>query len=215
MLENVVHILRLMKERPNERNQPLAEDLQGFFTTWFDGGAVCEIEGISSYTFTDGSKAMRHIVGYFYITITLADGTKISVIEQDPRAGKDLMLMGQQLVEAQERLEAANLPTTKLTPPLPQQFKFCTRCGHAVEPYSPSEASVAELMRGGQETSDTNDGSHYWCSNCEQTWLAFNYYDTSIMCHNCRVIMPFSVEFCGSCGADRPTWTGLGKFGIK
>lgn len=215
MLENIANILRLINERPNQRNEPLAEDLQGHYTTWFDGGAAVEAEGISSFTFTDGSRAMRNTVGYFYITITLANETKISIIEQDPRAGKDLILIGQQLVEKQKELDDAGKLTEKLTVLSPRQFEFCTRCGHRVEPYAPSDVSQAEFERLGKEPPSVEDDSHYMCSNCEQVWRAFNYFDTSIMCRNCRAMMPFVVEFCGSCGADRLTWTGLGKFVSK
>jgi hypothetical protein len=105
MIKNIAHILRLIDERPNERNQPRADDLQGFYTSWFDGGAVNEYTGATSYEFVDGSKAMVHILGYFYITITLASGTTISVIEETPRAGEELLLKGQQLLAIAEKIE--------------------------------------------------------------------------------------------------------------
>lgn len=105
MLENIGRILMLINERPNKRNQPLLDDLQGFYTSWFDGGAVYEDIGLTSYEFADGSKAMVHVLGYFYITITLASGTKISVIEETPRAGEELLLKGQQLLTAEEKID--------------------------------------------------------------------------------------------------------------
>jgi hypothetical protein len=103
MLENIVHILRLINERPNKRNQPRSDDLQGLYTSWFDGGAVAEMTGYTSYEFADGSKAMVHVLGYLYITITLANGTEICLIEETPRAGEELFLKGQQLLTTEEK----------------------------------------------------------------------------------------------------------------
>ncbi len=105
MLENITHILKLINEKPNKRNQPLSDDLKGFYTSWFDGGAVYEVTGFTRYGFADGSNAMVHVLGYFYITITLASGEKISVIENTPRAGEELLSIGQQLLTAGEKIE--------------------------------------------------------------------------------------------------------------
>jgi len=210
MLEDVVRILRLINERPNERFQPNSDDLQGYFTSWFDGGAVSEATGHTFYKFADSSKAMVHVLGYFYITITLADGTKISVIEETQRAGKELLLKGQQLLSAEEKveadilerpdIEADNSPTIEFNFPFAEQFGFCTRCGHRVEPYLPSKVSHNEIKILGKEPPNVDDEPHYWCLNCKQEWLALSYKDTSVACKNCKTWMPFIVEFCGNCG---------------
>jgi hypothetical protein len=105
MLENITHILKLITEEPNKRNQPRSTDLQGFYTSWFDGGAVNEDTGFTSYEFADGSKAIVHVLGYFYITVMLDNGTKISIIEETPKAGEEFLLMGQQLLTAEEKIE--------------------------------------------------------------------------------------------------------------
>lgn len=103
MLENVSHILKLITEKPNERNKPRPDDLQGSYTSWFDGGAVNQYTGFTIYDFADGSKAIVHVLGYLYITVTLANGTKICVIEETSRAGEELLLIGQQLLTADEK----------------------------------------------------------------------------------------------------------------
>jgi hypothetical protein len=105
MLENITHIFKLINEEPNKRSQPRSDDLQGFYKSWFDGGAVNEYTGLTGYDFADGSKAIVHVLGYFYITVTLANGTKISVIEETSRAGEELLLIGQQLLSAGEKIE--------------------------------------------------------------------------------------------------------------
>src|SRR5262245_3869205 len=113
MLEDIARILRLINEKPNKRSQPRPDDLQGFYTSWFDGGAVNEATGYTRYKFADGSEAMEHVPGYFYITITLADGTNITVIEKTPEAGKEFSLIGQKLLEAKE-MQAKTLEMLKI-----------------------------------------------------------------------------------------------------
>lgn len=213
MLEDIARILRLIAEKPNERFEPRSDDLQGHFTSWFDGGAVNVVTGYTSYEFADGSKAMAHVLGYFYITITLADGTKISVIEETPRAGRELLLKGQQLLSREQEIKANtserpnidtdNSPTVELDFPfrLAQQFEFCTRCGHKVEPYPPGNVSHGYMEHSGIEPEGLENEPHYWCSHCQKRFLALSYRDTSIVCISCKMTMPFIVTFCGCCGA--------------
>ncbi|GEM_PF-2342150 len=212
MLKDVARILRLIGERPNERFEPRSDDLQGHFTSWFDGGAVNEVTGYTSYEFDDGSEAMTHVLGYFYISVTLADGTKITVIEETQRSGRELLRIGQRLLSQDEEAETIilerpntegdNSPTAELDfPNIAKEFEFCTRCGHRVEPYLQSDTSHGEIEYQRKTLPSVSDDSHYFCQNCDQIWLALSYRDTSIICGNCKVWMPFIAVFCGNCGA--------------
>jgi hypothetical protein len=97
MLGDVARILRVINERPNERHQPGSADLRGNFNLWFDGGAALIDEGVVRYQLLDGSRAVIHVVGYFYVTVTLADGTEIAVIEKTVKAGEEFIAIGREL----------------------------------------------------------------------------------------------------------------------
>jgi hypothetical protein len=68
------------------------------------------------------------------------------------------------------------------------KLSFCTRCGHAVEPYPSSH----------------NSNSNYWCSNCNRTHEALDFETTGYLCSKCNNIVPLYAQCCGYCGAPSP-----------
>ncbi len=79
-LEDIVPILRLMVERPNERRTPKPGDLEGKYSRWFDGGAMKGGHTGTGlrFAFLDGSRAWRRGSGK-RIDIDLADGRSVQV----------------------------------------------------------------------------------------------------------------------------------------
>jgi hypothetical protein len=217
VFSDIVRILTLIMETPNLRTSPRVGDLKGHFTSWFDGGAVFEPTGLTSYRFDDGSAAMVHILGYLYITITLADGQKVILIEQNKRSGKELILTGMNLVEpeSQPGYEDTLKPIefhdeASLNPPpepeplrYPQVFSFCTRCGHVVEPYLANGSSSEIHQLTDSEPRDPPVDSHYWCTNCDHSWLGFDSRDTGVFCSVCNTLKPYVADYCGKCGTAR------------
>lgn len=84
-------------------------------------------------------------------------------------------------------------------------LKFCTECGHEVEPYLPSQIDLNDEYYGRvymPKWEEVRDEPHYWCSYCRRWNLATNLYATGIACQRCGILMPFGNKFCGLCGAS-------------
>jgi hypothetical protein len=77
--------MNLIKNQPNKRYKPLENDLSGYFSYWFDGGAAIVMTGLMNYEFADGTKARQSVLapGENYITFEFADGSSVTLYEKD------------------------------------------------------------------------------------------------------------------------------------
>lgn len=82
--EQIIHVLGLMLNQPNRREQPLPGDLDGFYSFWFDGGAaLMNTGGGTHYSFSDGTTSHQPYSwepGYPEISIKFADGGVVKII---------------------------------------------------------------------------------------------------------------------------------------
>ena len=72
--KEIARILGLMADKPNRRPHPA-----GKATGVFDGGQWTVMTGITSYKFSDGSKAIYGTNREWELTITLATGEEVHI----------------------------------------------------------------------------------------------------------------------------------------
>jgi hypothetical protein len=68
-----------------------------------------------------------------------------------------------------------------------KKLSHCTRCGHAVEPYTPS----------GEEA------PQYWCAHCNKKYQALDFEVTGQSCGTCGEFVPLSAQYCAYCGSSQ------------
>ena len=83
---SIAKVLILMADPPNVRSKPIDGDLEGDFHMWFDGGAVRQDTGVSTYHFADGTRATTGTSLLFSVGIAFTDGREISIAE-NPAVG--------------------------------------------------------------------------------------------------------------------------------
>jgi len=81
-LTRVAEILAAVADPPNERRHPIGGDRPGNFHAWFDGGAIEMVTGYTIYHFHDGARATILTTPSLNVSVQLADGSRVSVVEQ-------------------------------------------------------------------------------------------------------------------------------------
>lgn len=82
----IAKILDRLHKLGSIRRAPEVHDLPGEFDGWFDGGAFRSVTGATHYVFADGSSASVGVVPWLSVSIRLADGTEVSVVERQRQA---------------------------------------------------------------------------------------------------------------------------------
>jgi hypothetical protein len=75
----VAKILHYISDPPNVRKTPNANDENGQFDFWFDGGAARIITGHTEYAFDDGTKASVLVTPILSVTIDFPNGSSVAV----------------------------------------------------------------------------------------------------------------------------------------
>ena len=78
-LSDVIRILALIAQPPNQRDRPVDGDLLGDYSFWFDGGACQFITGMTHYEFADGTTASTPVLPGLAIGITFPNGEVVHV----------------------------------------------------------------------------------------------------------------------------------------
>lgn len=82
----IAEILARLHRLGSIRRAPEANDLAGEFDGWFDGGAFRSDTGSTNYLFADGSRASVGVVPWLSVSIRLADGSEVSIVERQRQA---------------------------------------------------------------------------------------------------------------------------------
>ncbi len=80
--KDLVRILALVSEQPNQRSKPLPGDLEGDYDQWFDGGAVTMQTGLTIFKLMDGTKVTTGTFPWLNFTAEFPNGSKVT-IEQE------------------------------------------------------------------------------------------------------------------------------------
>ncbi len=182
--EKIADVLKLIATKPNLRDRPLENDLQGYFTHWFDGGAVNELTGATHYYFADGTSASTSVSNHLSVSITFNDGTKISVTEKPFQKRISISPNFPEFVTPPPAptipLPVTNLPQTNAEFGTRPEIWYCLFCG---------------CLGGLAENNNM-------CLTCKTKRPVFDDGITFINCLHCGQYNPLFSPFCEWCGAN-------------
>ena len=76
-------LLAKMSSPPNRRDQPGADDIEGRFDFWFDGGACQLVTGCSRYVFDNGAEAFQEVSAGLKVHVKFADGRYVKIEQSE------------------------------------------------------------------------------------------------------------------------------------